>query len=237
MDNLISVIVPIYNVEQYLNECIESIVNQTYKNLEIILVDDGSPDNCAKICDNWKERDYRIKVIHKKNGGLSDARNAGLDIARGDFISFIDSDDWIDLKMYEILLDVILKENAEICACGIMECLTSGYRKVKVEKINGSNEQIYKMLYNDTIYPVSAWNKLYRKECWSSLRFPIGKICEDAFTTYKLIDQASKIVQIDAPLYFYRIRENSIMTSSFSKKKMENISSESRWNCEFICKF
>ena len=122
---IISTIIPIYKVEKYLQTCIESVVNQTIKDLEIILVDDGSPDYCPEICDAWAQKDSRIKVIHKENGGLSDARNAGLDIAQGEYISFVDSDDWIAPNMYEIMLEVIEKEHADICACGIMGCYPS----------------------------------------------------------------------------------------------------------------
>ena len=116
---LISVIVPIYHVEQYLNRCVESLVNQTYSNLEIILVDDGSPDNCPKMCDDWVQKDSRIKVIHKGNGGLSDARNAGMQIANGDVISFIDSDDWIDPKFFEVMLNVMQDDESDIVSCGV----------------------------------------------------------------------------------------------------------------------
>ena len=116
---LISVIVPIYHVEQYLTRCVESLVNQTYSNFEIILVDDGSPDNCPKMCDDWAKKNSRIKVIHKENGGLSDARNAGMQIANGDVISFIDSDDWIDPKFFEVMLNVMQDDESDIVSCGV----------------------------------------------------------------------------------------------------------------------
>lgn len=235
MNELISVIVPIYKVEQYLDECVRSIVEQTYPHLEIILVDDGSPDNCGAICDAWAERDSRIRVIHKPNGGLSDARNAGLEIASGDYIAFVDSDDWIEPEMYEHMLEALVKEDADICACRIASCFPDrraewgcpGYR------VAGSEETLA-MLYDDASYPVSAWNKLYRRRCWETLRFPLGKICEDAFTTYQLIHTANKIVQLPEALYCYRIRPESIMTSRFTPKRMDE---EEVWrvNYEFIC--
>lgn len=231
---LITVIIPVYKVEKYLNQCIQSVVGQTYTNLEIILVDDGSPDSCPSICDEWALKDERIKVIHKKNGGLSDARNAGLEIAQGEYIAFVDSDDWIMSDMYERLLRAIQEEQADISACNIKSCyedheITWGCGKYTV----GNSEQILTMLYNDTKYPVSALNKLYRRECWKNLQFPVGKICEDAFTTYKLVHNADKIVQITDALYCYRIRPQSIMTSGFSTKKMDE---EEAWrcNCDFI---
>ena len=226
----ISVIVPVYKVEIYLDKCVKSLVEQTYSNLEIILVDDGSPDRCPQICDRWKEKDNRIIVIHKKNGGLSDARNAGLEIASGDYIAFVDSDDWIDISMYEVMLRCIENEKADICACGIKACYKKSKINVPIKEIVGKSEDILTLIYEDTLYPVAAWNKLYKKECWNNFRFPVGKICEDAFTTYKLVDKADKIVQINTPLYNYRIRENSIMTSSFDAKKMDE---EEAWKCNY----
>lgn len=234
MDELISVIIPIYKVEAFLDECIASVVAQTYSNLEIILVNDGSPDNCPQMCDRWAAKDNRIKVIHKENGGLSDARNAAIDIATGSFIAFVDSDDWIDPRMYEVMLTAIKKENADICACNILSCFHERRVAWGCKKYTtGDSEKILSLLYCDTAYPVSAWNKLYRHELWDNLRFPVGKICEDAFTTYLLVDRASKIVQIPEALYCYRIRENSIMTASFSRKRMDE---EEAWrrNYEFI---
>lgn len=231
MSDSISVIVPIYKVEAYLDECIQSIVSQTHKQLEIILVDDGSPDDCPAICDAWAARDSRIKVIHKENGGLSDARNAGIEIATGDYIAFVDSDDWIKPQMYETMLESIIKENADICACNILSCYSDrqiawGCKEYTV----GNSEKILSMLYSDTAYPVSAWNKLYRRELWAETQFPKGKICEDAFTTYLLVDKANRIVQIPEVLYCYRIRGNSIMTSAFSAKRMDE---EEAWRCNF----
>lgn len=231
MQDLISVIVPIYKVEPYLDECISSIVEQTHKNLEIILVDDGSPDNCGVISDNWAEKDSRIRVIHKENGGISDARNCGIEAATGDYIAFVDSDDWIKPQMYETMLEAIKRENADICACNILSCYPDrqfewGCKEYTV----GDSERILSMLYNDTAYPVSAWNKLYRRGLWNKLRFPKGKICEDAFTTYLLVDRANKIVQLPDALYCYRIRKNSIMTSAFSTKRMDE---EEAWRCNY----
>lgn len=231
---MISVIVPVYKVEAYLDECVQSIVNQTYRDLEIILVDDGSPDHCGAMCDAWAAKDSRIKVIHKENGGLSDARNVGLDIASGEYIAFVDSDDWIMSDMYEKLLTAMKKESADISACNILSCFPDRERAYGCEEYTvGDSEKILSMLYDDTVYSVSAWNKLYRRELWEDLRFPVGKICEDAFTTYLLVDKAERIVQIPDALYCYRIRENSIMTSAFSAKRMDEEEAW-RYNYEFI---
>lgn len=230
MDLLISVIVPIYNVEAYLDQCIRSIVEQTYNKLEIILVDDGSPDKCPEICDEWALKDKRVKVIHKKNGGLSDARNAGLDVAKGDLIAFVDSDDWIEPKMYQTMLNALIKEDADICACGTIDSFETFEKYRTYPYYVGGSEETLAMIYKETIFPVSAWNKLHWKKNWENLRFPVGKICEDAFTTYLLVDRADKIVQIPEPLYHYRIRENSIMTSKFNLSRMDE---EEAWRCNY----
>lgn len=234
MNNKISVIIPVYKVEEFLDDCVQSVIAQTHRNTEIILVDDGSPDNCPAMCDGWAEKDNRIKVIHKPNGGLSDARNAGLDVATGDYISFVDSDDWILPEMYEKMLFVMQKENADICACNIRSCYPD-HEEVWgcKEYFTGKSEQILDMLYSDTKYPVSAWNKLYKKECWEKLRFPAGKICEDAFTTYQLVHNAECIVQMPEAFYCYRIRPQSIMTSAFTIKRMDE---EEAWrvNYQFV---
>ena len=229
----ISVIIPVYKVEKYLDKCIKSVVNQTFTDLEIILIDDGSPDRCPEICEQWAKKDSRIVVIHKKNGGLSDARNAGLNIATGEFISFVDSDDWIAKNMYEIMLNYLKREKADVCACGILACYPDKQIPMPVNSIVGNSHDIFLQLYTDARYPVAAWNKLYKSKCWSNLRFPKGKICEDAFTTYKIIDTADRIVQIKDNLYFYRIRSNSIMTSEFNINRMDE---EEAWrmNYEFI---
>lgn len=233
MKETISVIIPVFKVEDYLDACVNSVVNQTYKDLEIILVDDGSPDQCPELCDAWALKDERIKVIHKENGGLSDARNAGLDIAEGQYIAFVDSDDWISPKMYEIMLKHLKEKNADICACGIMTVYPDRKCPMNIQPVIGGAAKIFSLLYDDAAYPVSALNKLYKRDCWKELRFPLGKICEDAFTTYKLIDKADLIVQITDPLYFYRIRKDSIMTATFSHNRMDEEEAW-RYNYEFI---
>lgn len=230
MSDLISVIVPIYKVEAYLDECVRSIIDQTYPHLEIILVDDGSPDNCPAMCDEWAKKDSRIRVIHKPNGGLSDARNAGIDAATGDYIAFVDSDDFIKPDMLEKLHMALIRADADIAACGIRTCEGAKQTAWGCRDVVGTPEQIYALLYNDTAYPVAAWNKLYRRSCWQTLRFPVGKTCEDAFTTYQLIHAARRIVMIPEALYCYRIRPGSIMTSSFSLKKMDE---EEAWRCNY----
>ena len=223
---LISVIVPIYKVEEYLDRCIKSIVNQTYKNLEIILVDDGSPDNCPQMCDNWAEKDNRIKVIHKENGGLSDARNAGLKIAKGDYISFIDSDDWINLFFYEILLDTMLKEKSDIVQCEKQDCGEySSDNNVYPSNINVetyNNKKALSFMISDNIFRQVVWNKLYTKKVISSY-FKTGVYNEDEFWTYLIIGSSKKCTYISAKLYYYFKRENSIMGSAFSVKRLDGV--------------
>lgn len=218
MEPLISIIVPIYNVEKYLNRCIESIVNQTYKNLEIILVDDGSPDNCPQICDEWKEKDNRIVVIHKENGGLSDARNAGLNIAQGEYIAFVDSDDWIDKNYLFILYKAVDEKDADLSVCNLKMVYESQ------ENIKDTDETVYELqdiTHEQAMYDILhgqgiravAWNKLYKRNLIIEERFKKGKIHEDEFFTYKIVDKANKIIYIDVPLYNYFQRKNSIMST------------------------
>ena len=224
MDKKISVIVPIYNVEKYLSQCIDSIINQTYKNLEIILVNDGSPDKCGAICDEYSNKDERIKVIHKKNGGLSDARNAGLDIATGDFISFVDSDDWIDIDTYEIMMNNIIKYNADIAVSNINYVYDEKSKpKYNEENIHIFNrEEAMNELIHDGLVQAVVWNKIYKKELLYNMKFKVGKLNEDEFFTYKICARAEKIVYIPNTLYQYRQRENSIM-STYSLKRLDSV--------------
>lgn len=225
--DLISVIVPVYNVEKYLPQCIDSILNQTEKNLEIILVDDGSLDNSGKICDEFSKKDDRIVVIHKKNNGLSSARNAGLEIAKGNYIGFVDSDDWLDKSMYEILLKLLKENNSDISCCDFFKTANSdgSIPHIDNEIINSYNNieslnNFYNDLYTQTVV---AWNKLYKRELFKDISYPVGKIHEDEGTTYKLYYKANKITYTNRPLYYYRITPNSITTSKFNKKRLDII--------------
>lgn len=214
--DLISVIVPVYQVENYLNQCIESIIDQTYTNLEIILIDDGSKDNCPQICDEWSIKDKRITVIHKKNGGLSDARNVGLDIAKGKYIAFIDSDDWVDSRYIELLYSSLINSEADISACSIQKVYDADsvdpYNLNPQLQLATPKEAIKDILY-DRRFKTVAWNKLYSEEILAGERFLVGKIHEDEFFSYKVFDKTKKLVFIDAPLYKYRQRSGSIMSS------------------------
>lgn len=214
MQKKISIIVPIYCVEQYLNKCIESIINQTYKNIEIILVDDGSPDMCPKICDDFAQKDKRIKVIHKINGGLSSARNAGLDIAMGEYVAFVDSDDWINENYIECLYELCEREKCEIAQCGFQKVIDED-NCCQMEKRNSfffTGREFSYATYNLLSWQCNlVWNKLYKKNLFNEIRFPVGRIHEDDLTTYKIIWKASRIGYISSKLYYYRQRVDSII--------------------------
>lgn len=223
MEDKISVVIPVYKVEKYLDECLESVVNQTYKNLEIILVDDGSPDNCPKMCDEWAIKDERIKVIHKENGGLSDARNAGIKIATGKYLSFIDSDDYVENNLYEVAIKKLKDNNAQIFIFG-RSYLYGNNKEInsnkKIELIMNSEEALDKMNMFQ-YYDVAAWDKIYKRDLFENIEFPKGKLCEDWYTTYKVIDKADKVVFNSTPLYVYRQRSNSITHSNVAKINRE----------------
>ncbi len=221
----ISVIVPIYKVEKYLNNCIESLVNQEYKNIEIILVDDGSPDNCPRICDDWEKKDKRIIVIHKKNGGLSDARNCGIENAKGAYICFVDSDDYVEKRYLSELLKANKDNNTKISQCGIKYIdENNNYLKKKgYEKdiVLSGKEMVKQQFGIHDIENTVAWNRLYDISLFKDLRFPKGKLHEDEYTTYKLLYPQSNISIVSSNLYCYRQTTNSIMRSAFNMKRLD----------------
>ena len=226
-NGLISVIIPVYKTEKYLDKCIESVINQTYSNLEIILVDDGSPDKCPKICDKWAKVDKRIKVIHKENGGLSDARNAGLKIANGDYVAFVDSDDYIDSDMYEFLLHQIVTSNSDIAICNL-EYVNINGKVTKRTTIDGddclsSKKVLLKLYEKDNVYYVVVWNKLYKRKCWEGVSFPKGKIHEDNFVMYKVFYNCDNIICSNKRKYNYVQRNDSIMSSAISPKRYNEV--------------
>ncbi len=218
---LLSVIVPVYKVEKYIDRCIRSLVGQTYDNLEIILVDDGSPDNSGAICDAWAAKDSRIKVIHKENGGSGLARNVALDEAKGELIAFVDSDDYIAPNMYEYLYS-ILQQGADIAECGYKDTFTDdmefggGDREVKWY----STEEALIGNIHDDIFRQLIWNKLYRRHCVDGVRFPVGTTIDDEFFTYKLLGNAKRLARCETVLYAYRQQEGSIMHRPYSLKRL-----------------
>ena len=226
MDELISVIVPVYNVEKYISRCIESIMKQTYKNIEIILIDDGSTDNSGKICDEYSLKDDRINVIHKKNGGLSDARNTGLDIAKGKYISLIDSDDFVSKFFIETLYNTCKNENCEIAICEYervyeeKEEISDLENDNKVEIYN-SKQMLQKIYSKDYLITTVAWNKLYKAEILKNIRYPVGKLHEDEAITYKILYGVNKVAIIRKKLYYYYYDINSIMNKKYNLKRLD----------------
>lgn len=219
----ISIIVPVYNVEGYLNNCIDSILNQTFKDFELILVNDGSTDNSLKICKYYKNIDNRICIINKENGGLSSARNAGLDIAKGEYIGFVDSDDYIHPQMYELLYNQIMKNDADISMCEFKR--VSEFKKMELSdkvilnqevEILNNEEAVFKLGEKRAVTYVVAWNKLYVKSLFNSIRFKEGIIHEDEYIIHRLLYQINKLVYIRKELYFYLQREGSIMDKSLN---------------------
>lgn len=224
--SLISVIVPVYKVEKYLNRCIESIVKQSFENLEIILVDDGSPDRCPSICDDWARKDSRIKVIHKSNGGLSDARNAGMAIATGDYISFIDSDDWIAPDFFLKLIEAVNKDKSDISCCAVQMIWEDGSPAKMLtvaEDTILSRFEAQKELLSENKLKQPVWYKLYRRELIQNIYFEKGKCHEDDFWSYQAIERADKISLVNYIGYFYWQRTSSIMGEGYSIKRFDEI--------------
>lgn len=210
---LISVIIPIYKVESYLKNCVDSVLSQTYTNLEVILVDDGSPDKCPILCDEYEKKDERVLVIHKKNGGLASARNAGLDIASGKLISFIDGDDWIDCETYEKVIHIYEETSAEIIMFDIVK--TDGtvffdrYNYTKKFNTIVKAEEVIKDILLDKIGS-EVVKAVYDAACWCNIRFPHGRLYEDIPTTYRAFENAKRVAVIDEALYKYRVNKKGI---------------------------
>lgn len=221
MDKVVSVIVPVYNVEKYLDRCIESIRQQTYSNLQIILVDDGAKDKSGAMCDIWKEKDSRITVIHQENGGLSNARNTGIKQATGEYLVFVDSDDIVASDMIEELVGLLETEDADISICGVKHIFDESNIKFdhdQAEVILYNRESaISEMWYQKSFLP-SAWGKAYKRALFKNLGFTEGILFEDIDVMHELFWRCNKIVYKNVPLYGYVHRENSITTTKFSKR-------------------
>ncbi|MDT6641236.1 glycosyltransferase, partial [Enterococcus faecium] len=220
----ISIIVPVYNVEKYLKKCVDSILGQTFTDFELLLIDDGSTDNSGSICDELAKTDNRIKVIHKENGGLSDARNIGIEVAKGDFIGFIDSDDYIDEDMYAFLYNNILKYDAELSMCGIYDV----HKNKEIKKLTPFSQLVTKseaieLVLDGKLVVANAVSKLYKKELFENVRYPKGKIAEDAAVILKIINQCNKIHVDTSQKYYYYHRGDSITSKKFTKKDFDII--------------
>lgn len=229
---LISVIVPVYKVEAYLDKCISSITGQTYRNLEIILVDDGSPDRSGKICDEWATKDSRIRVIHQENAGGGAARNAALDAAQGELIAFVDSDDYIASDMFEHLYG-LLEQRAEIAECGhvdvfddqaVFSCTDTAVRTYTVRE--AMEEHIH-----DRIFRQLIWNKLYRCEVIGDIRFPVDKKIDDEFFTYQVLGNAKTLIRSERVCYAYRQQASSVMHSMGAQKRLQGVEAKVQRHC------
>ena len=234
----ISVIVPVYNAEKYLPACVQSILGQTFQDFELILVDDGSPDSCGEMCECWARKDDRIKVIHKENGGLSDARNAGLDIAQGDYIGFVDSDDYIRRDMFEVLVTNLEKTSADISMCGYTDIYEDG--RSRGRKCTDDNtvyiwdrkEAIHEILLGKKL-SVHAYTKLYRRALFEYVRYPKGKISEDAYVIMDIMAQVNRAVFTPRTEYYYVHRGDSINTAKYREIDKTRIEAH-RKNYEYI---
>lgn len=234
---LISVIIPIYGVEPYLERCVRSVVNQTYRNLEIILVDDGGRDRCPAICDAWDEKDSRVRVIHKANGGRSSARNAGLDVAAGEFIAFVDGDDYVEPDYIAVMADAVRDSQADLAMCSVFH-----------EDVDGRAVAQTAPVWREEYAPVTdvrrtcpgldclrrrgdehgmdnvvVWNKLYHRSLWDDVRFPVGKAYEDEFVTYRIFGQTRTAVLLPERLYHYVERDGSVMHSAYNVHSLDLI--------------
>lgn len=225
MEKLVSVIIPAYNIEKYISRCLDSIIAQTYNNLEIIVVDDGSKDQTAEILDDYQKRDSRIIVIHKENGGVSSARNQGLDIAKGDYIGFVDGDDLIKPNMYEVLVKLLEEENADIAHCGyqmVFPDRVDYYYNTGRRKIQTTQEGLKDLLSGKMIEP-ALYNKLYRKELFNNIRLDEKiRINEDLEANYHLFKKSKKSIYYDLPLYHYMIRNSSATKTNTIIRRYED---------------
>ncbi len=225
---LISVIVPVYRVEQYLDRCLRSITEQTYRNLEIILVDDGSPDNSGAICDAWAAKDSRIKVVHKENAGAGAARNTALDMASGEIISMIDSDDYIEAHMFEHLCG-LMQEGVDIAECEMVltevDDLPMDDGSTAEIKIC-TREEAMLLHIRDEIFCQTPPNKLYRRSAIADTRFPVGNLIDDEFFTYKVIGNSGKLARSSARMYAYRQQPGSAMHKTFSLKRLQGLEAQ-----------
>ena len=222
----ISVIVPIYNVGPYLRQCVDSILAQTYDNLEVILVNDGSTDDCGEICREYAEKDVSLRVIHKENGGLSDARNAGLETASGEYLTFVDSDDWLSHDAVEALYKNLTGCDADISCCGYYMAYADSIASAADPDgrilVFDSGQAMEQVLLRKRVFSM-AWGKLYKKYIFNAIRYPSGKIHEDEFVIFDVISQARRIVSTSDPKYYYRQRKGSIINETYSPRKINAI--------------
>lgn len=234
---MISVIIPVYNVAQYLSQCVESLFSQSFKELEIILVDDGSTDDCSDLCDEYERKDVRIKVIHKKNGGLSDARNAGMRIAKGEWIYFVDSDDWVAQDAIQKLYQFAVENHCDVVQGGLyyayhdyLLCRKASKKEQKRTLLK-RHDAMRELIINDRVKNF-AWGKLYKADLIKDLFFPVGKYFEDSFWQHLVLDRVERYGIVDEPLYYYRQRKDSI--SGISSNRLNDLLGGNRERLNFI---
>lgn len=223
---LISIIIPVYNVERYLNKCLDSIINQTYNNLEIVLVDDGSTDRSGLICDAYAAKDNRVIVIHKENNGVSVARNIGLEHSHGELIGFVDGDDYVDRQMYELLLKRLKSDNSDMACCNYLQVDEEGCEFTKDQQLPLKDECVapqtaMKRFVQWGCYYVAPWNKLYKRFIFEAVRFPVGKRYEDLAIIHKIVYQCCRISHINKPLYYYVRRKGSFTLEEFNLNELD----------------
>ena len=225
---MISIIVPVYNVEEYVKRCVESILSQTYRDFELILVDDGSTDRSGEICENLKKEDGRILVFHQENSGLSAARNRGLSEAKGEYITYIDSDDYVDEAYLEVLYSLASKEQAMVAVCGYQLVVENQEVEKYGEKCDephllSGREAVKEIVAGNKRSMITAWGKLYHNSLRNLLVYPEGRLHEDEFVTYKVLYQAEQVVETPAPLYYYFQREKSIMNQGYNLRRLDKL--------------
>ena len=220
-NELLSIVVPVYKAEPYLDRCVESLVNQSYSRLEIILVDDGSPDRSGEMCDAWAEKDSRIRVIHKKNGGAADARNVGITEAAGEYLTFVDSDDYIDAGMYETMLSSMQRTGSGISCCGMY--IVEDGKNIPMHSIGQmtvfTNREAIRELLIGGYIEESPCNKVYKSVLFQNIRFPVGEINEDLVVLPELLDKAGQIVHVGTCLYNYFQNGESVTKSAYTPRK------------------
>ena len=232
----LSIIVPVYKVEAFFDKCVESILAQTFTDFELILVDDGSPDNCGRMCDAWAEKDPRIRVLHKENGGLSDARNAGIEIAQGCYLGFVDSDDYIKPDMFETLIANLESYHADLSMCGYAEVYANrmeGCCEDRTVHVWDQKETVHQILLGKLL-SVHACTKLFKRELFGQVRYPKGKVSEDAYVIMDILDQIHTAVFTPYTAYYYVQRNESIKTSAYSKRNLARIEAHQK-NYTYIC--
>ncbi len=229
---MISVIVPVYNVEPYLVKCLDSIINQTFKDLEIIIIDDGSTDQCGSICDSYACSDSRIKVFHTENRGISSVRNLGIENARGEYVGFVDSDDWIEPDMYEILLNKAIETGADIVECGFIREFSEESREIKYKNKNMTVSEAITCLLNGELFN-AVWNKLWKKNCIGNIRFSDSKVFEDILFTSRVFVNSNEVCSIDSVKYHY-LQRNSSLSNKHNSDNLEKYWSSQKERYDFL---